>query len=50
MVSDWNNLFPNASGANRVIFIDARGETVNYSTSNSANNQGILVVWCGTFS
>ena len=42
-----NTLFPNASGGDRVVFIDAEGGTIDFSTSNSANNKGVLVVWCG---
>lgn len=34
-------------GANQVIFIDAENSTLNFTTSNEANNKGILVVWCG---
>lgn len=34
-------------GDNKVIFIDAENSTLPFTTSNSANNKGILVVWCG---
>ena len=44
---NWDTLFPNGGTSSQVVFIDAQGGTLNFSTSNSANNKGILVVWCG---
>lgn len=43
---NWNALYPDAK-ADRVVFIDANGSTINYDSTNEANNQGILVVRCG---
>jgi hypothetical protein len=44
---NWDTLMN--GGADQVVFVDAGAcsGTLNYGTSNSGNNQGILVVWCG---
>ena len=44
----WDTL-TNGATDETVIFIDAGDcpDPINFSTSNSANNKGILVVWCG---
>ena len=43
---NWSALYPNAN-ADRVVFIDANGSTINFDSTNEANNQGVLVVRCG---
>jgi len=49
----WDKLLPACPVTNpnncqdRVLFIDADGSTLDFQTSNSANNKGVLVVWCG---
>jgi hypothetical protein len=44
---DWNDLTD--GGADQVVFVDAGACTdpIHFSTGNSSNNHGIIVVWCG---
>ncbi len=43
----WNTLFPDASEAPKVVFVDAEGSGVTFKNTIVANNYGILVIWCG---
>ncbi len=44
--TDWGTLL-DSSNPNRIAFVDAQNQTLNFDPPGTARYKGILVVWCG---
>jgi hypothetical protein len=44
--ADWGTLL-DANNPNRIAFVDAQNQTINFDPPGNAQYKGILVVWCG---